>query len=176
MPRRCMEVEPSVAHKGYFEADVDRNGSNWFCVVWDKFWDEMLPGLELSWEEKRARRGRITKMPFTREEVEKVILGYKDAEGKIYVQNQTCMFKRCRCVDANGERRVCVPPQPGWMCRRKADMFKMHAAPSGNRRILRGMLRGGGVAATPRPATWIVRGGGDSREKLFRGGGDSREK
>ena len=50
---QCKEVRPSIAHQGYFEAGVERSGAFWFQVVWDKFWDEMLPGLRDAWAEKR---------------------------------------------------------------------------------------------------------------------------
>ena len=42
----------------------------------------------------------------------------------MYMKDQVCMFKRCRCVDADGNKKVCVPPKPGWMCKRRADLFK----------------------------------------------------
>jgi hypothetical protein len=121
---QCGEVRPSIAHQGYFEAGVERSGAVWFQVVWDKFWDEMLPGLRDAWAEKRVDKHRVTAMPFSRSEVQKVLEDYKDAEGKVYMKDQVCMFKRCRCVDADGNKKVCVPPKPGWMCKRRADLFK----------------------------------------------------
>ena len=110
---QCKEVRPSIAHQGYFEAGVERSGAVWFQVVWDKFWDEMLPGLRDAWAEKRVDKHRVTAMPFSRSEVQKVLEDYKDAEGKVYMKDQVCMFKRCRCVDADGNKKVCVPPKPG---------------------------------------------------------------
>lgn len=117
-------VQPCVAHPGYFEAQVERSGAVWYQIVWSKFWDEMLPGLRDAWAEKRVDKHRVTAMPFARKEVQKVLEDYKDAEGRVYVKEQVCLFKRCRCVDANGNRKVCVPPKPGWMCKRRADLFK----------------------------------------------------
>ena len=60
---QCKEVRPSIAHQGYFEAGVERSGAVWFQVVWDKFWDEMLPGLRDAWAEKRVDKHRVTAMP-----------------------------------------------------------------------------------------------------------------
>ena len=102
---QCKEVRPSIAHQGYFEAGVERSGAVWFQVVWDKFWDEMLPGLRDAWAEKRVDKHRVTAMPFSRSEVQKVLEDYKDAEGKVYMKDQVCMFKRCRCVDADGNKK-----------------------------------------------------------------------
>ena len=79
---QCREVRPSIAHQGYFEAGVERSGALWFQVVWDKFWDEMLPGLRDAWAEKRVDKHRVTAMPFSRSEVQKVLEDYKDAESE----------------------------------------------------------------------------------------------
>jgi hypothetical protein len=29
------------------------------------------------------------------------------------------MFKKCCCVDEDGEPLVCVPPKKGWLCKRE---------------------------------------------------------
>ena len=47
----------------------------------------------------------------------------KDPYGPV-TKSKLCMFRRCACVDENGDRRVCVPPSAGWMCERKAMMLK----------------------------------------------------
>jgi hypothetical protein len=40
------------------------------------------------------------------------------------------MFPRCRCVDADGSRRVCVPPTAGFQCERLAACIKtVHVSP-----------------------------------------------
>ena len=76
-------------------------------MVWDKFWDEMLPGLRML--AGKTGDNRVTAMPFSRSEVQKVLADYKDAEGKVYMKDQVCMFKRCRCVDADGNKKVACP-------------------------------------------------------------------
>ena len=49
---------------------------------------------------------------------------FQDPYGAV-TRKKMCMFKRCMCVDQNGDRRVCVPPKPGWMCERMACLLKM---------------------------------------------------
>lgn len=53
-----------------------------------------------------------------------MVANFQDPYG-VVTRSKMCMFKRCMCVDQNGDRRVCVPPKPGWMCERKAMLLKM---------------------------------------------------
>ena len=85
-----------------------------------------MPALQDAWDEGRARKGRVTSLPYEREEIERVLATYEDAEGHVRLKNVRTKFRRCACVDADGKRDVCVPPEAGWMCARTATLFKMH--------------------------------------------------
>ena len=66
----------------------------------------------------------LTSPPLQRNEVDHVVANFQDPYGQV-TRSKMCMFRRCMCVDQNGNRRVCVPPKPGWMCERKAMLLKM---------------------------------------------------
>ncbi|KAH8095105.1 hypothetical protein JL720_2381 [Aureococcus anophagefferens] len=123
---QIVETTPKVTSPAYFEPNVFRSDDHWYQIVMDAFWKDAIPALQDVWDEKRAKKGRCTSLPFQREEIEKVLENYRDAEGRVYIRNQKCYFRRCACVDKRGRRKVCVPPQQGWMCERQADIFKMH--------------------------------------------------
>ena len=91
----------------FFERDVSYRDERWFAVVLDNFW-------------------AAQDFPFEREETEKVLRSYEDAEGAIFLENVKTKFRKCGCLDDNGDRRVCVPPAPGYMCQRRATLVKMH--------------------------------------------------
>ncbi|CAM9416847.1 unnamed protein product, partial [Discosporangium mesarthrocarpum] len=124
-----------LANPAFFEGDV-QIGSNkydhYYALVYDKFWDEMLPALEKAsrargtteWaEDISGPRGRGTSFDYTREEVDRVLREYRDPAGRV-MRTQMQTFRRCGCIDAQGRRRVCVPPKVGWMCERKATLIK----------------------------------------------------
>ncbi|KAJ8609631.1 hypothetical protein CTAYLR_006267 [Chrysophaeum taylorii] len=122
---QIVEAKPRVCSPAFFEPDVSKDGASWYAVVADNFWERALPALRETWDENRARAGRATCLPYAREEVEKVLRTYRDAEGCVQIENARTYFRRCACVDARGNRRVCVPPAPGWMCEREATLVKM---------------------------------------------------
>lgn len=123
---QIVDAKPSVCSAAYFEPNVQHADDLWFAVVMDHFWDSALPALRDRWDEGRVLKGRVTCLPYDRNEVDKVLRTYRDAEGPILVEDVTTMFRRCACVDEQGRRKVCIPPAPGWMCKRKATLIKMH--------------------------------------------------
>lgn len=84
--------------------------------------------MEKIWSESSevGLKAAITSFPYERREVEQVLADFRDAGGKIVKQNNEAYFRRCRCIDHTGVRRVCVPPKVGWMCKRRAIMVRMH--------------------------------------------------
>jgi len=36
------------------------------------------------------------------------------------------IFRECRCVDVFGQERVCIPPQPGYACKRTCRVVKAY--------------------------------------------------
>jgi len=118
--------EQKLAPAGLFEPDVEYMDDKWFSYInMESFWTQLLPLLEEYWlEGENVPRSYIKQFPFERNEVDHVVANFQDPYGQV-TRSKMCMFRRCLCVDQNGNRRVCVPPKPGWMCERKAYLLKM---------------------------------------------------
>ena len=123
---QIVETKPAVMSQAYFEPDVNHEDELWYAVIMDQFWTSGLSALKDCWDEGRYKKGRVSSLPYSRDEVDKVLQTYTDAEGTILLQNVTTRFRKCACVDEEGNRRVCVPPAPGYMCERSATLIKMH--------------------------------------------------
>lgn len=65
----------------------------------------------------------VQSFPYLRREVMWAITNYFDAIGPVYMQTDAC-FRRCICVDESGNRKPCVPPKKGYMCRKRAAILK----------------------------------------------------
>ncbi|CAM9129395.1 unnamed protein product [Ectocarpus sp. 12 AP-2014] len=120
--------ERGLGHPAFFEPDVEvgmnEGTDHFYALVYERFWDTMLPALEREWQTGTAApRGAVTSFGYSREEVDGVLLDYRDPTGRV-LRTKTQMFRRCGCMGANGRRRVCVPPKVGWMCERKATLIK----------------------------------------------------
>ncbi|KAH8053274.1 hypothetical protein JL720_14755 [Aureococcus anophagefferens] len=97
---QIVETTPKVTSPAYFEPNVFRSDDHWYQIVMDAFWKDAIPALQDVWDEKRAKKGRCTSLPFQREEIEKVLENYRDAEGRVYIRNQKCYFRRSARVAA----------------------------------------------------------------------------
>ncbi|CAM9498728.1 unnamed protein product, partial [Ectocarpus fasciculatus] len=120
--------ERGLGHPAFFEPDVqvgmNEGTDHFYALVYERFWDTMLPALEREWETGTAApRGAVTSFGYSREEVDTVLVDYRDPTGRV-LRTKTQMFRRCGCMGDNGRRRVCVPPKVGWMCERKATLIK----------------------------------------------------
>lgn len=59
-----------------------------------------------------------------KDEVWDILATFEDPYGKLAFAKKQVMFRRCRCVDKNGDRRPCVPPKRGFLCQRRAHVLK----------------------------------------------------
>jgi len=118
--------DQKLAPAGLFEPDIECTDDKWYSYInMESFWTQLLPILEEYWlEGENVPRGYVQQFPFERNEVDHVVANFQDPYGAV-TRKKMCMFKRCMCVDQNGNRRVCVPPKPGWMCERMACLLKM---------------------------------------------------
>jgi Leucine-rich repeat (LRR) protein len=110
----------------FFETAVPLMNSVWHkdMLNADK---ELQKALVENMDEKMTLRRDIAfvvqSFPYLRREVMWAITNYFDAIGAVYMQADAC-FKRCTCVDELGNRRPCVPPKKGYMCRKRASILK----------------------------------------------------
>ncbi len=119
--------QDKICSAAFFEPRVEADGDMWFQIVVDHFWEKTLESLQEMWDTGRARKGRVTNLPYEIDECMQTMREFRDPYGLIMRENVTGLFRRCGCVDpATGARRVCVPPQPGWMCQRVCTLYKMH--------------------------------------------------
>ncbi len=98
-------------------------------IVWDQFWEAMLPRMEEIWAESfpAGRNGYITDFAYSHQEVELILKAYQDAEGAIFIEHNEVPFLRCDCrrEENLSRRRVCIPPNLEWMCKRRAHLMRM---------------------------------------------------
>ena len=95
------------------------------------FWEYLLPKLEEYWraghddpEEVDVPRKYVQNFPFERDEVDRVLRTFSDPWGPVCCTVDDVLFRRCNCIQEDGKRRVCVPPKSGYMCSRRALLFK----------------------------------------------------
>ena len=86
---------------------------------------EELGGTIIAAHRAAAAAGTVRRIPFSHsvEDVEDALTTYSDGTGTTAgFLDEPAFFRRCGCLDpsGSGERRVCVPPKPGWQCKRIA--------------------------------------------------------
>lgn len=128
-----------LADAALFEPDIQRNENDekdldrWFGLQMPYLWKDLLPQLKRIWEEERANPRRESKkvqfsddlkaFDYTEHEAMQALTTYADATGPI-LRYQAAKFRRCACVDSQGRRKPCVPPQLGFMCYRDCVLIK----------------------------------------------------
>eukprot|EP00752_Nemacystus_decipiens_P010775 g9584.t1 len=80
--------ERGLGDPSCFEPDVlfdTATGSDHFyALVYERLWDTMLPALEKEWVNgPPAPKGAITSFEYTRDEVDTVLVGYRDPTGRV---------------------------------------------------------------------------------------------
>ena len=114
------------------DGDPDR----WFGLQLPYLWDHLLPELRHIWKVEQGmglhddderlpgEADEVTSFDFTQREVMWAFSNYSDAIGPV-LRREEANFRRCACIDpVSGERRPCVPPAPGFMCRRECTLLK----------------------------------------------------
>ena len=94
-----------------------------YGFVWEALWDRVIPLAEPEYYALHKIPGAKEELLgeyflYTKGEVEEAIMEYDDSYGPIGSFNYECMFKQCSCVTTKGKRRVCVPPNPDYRCKR----------------------------------------------------------
>ena len=85
-------------------------------------WEHVLPTLKDIWKAEGMmgvieRKYKCASYPYTEKETMWAFAKFTDANGPV-MKFEEGMFRKCSCVDNEGERKPCVPPLPGFMCQR----------------------------------------------------------
>ena len=99
---------------------------NYYQFLFPVFWSDFLPKMEEIWSKRTDLRAAVKSFPYERHEVEQVLSEYTDAGGKVMHFTKDAKFRRCCCLNTNGDKKVCVPPKMGWMCNRSAVLVRMN--------------------------------------------------
>lgn len=118
-----------VADPAHFQADVPIRGDLWFAFDWAEFWRSMLPALRKRCEALADMGVEVSSvaMAFSANEhdIRWAFKGYFDAYGAM-MQDGMCMFRRCACVDKQGNPKPCEPPSTGFACYKEATLIKKY--------------------------------------------------
>jgi hypothetical protein len=131
--------EREIADSSLFEAEVQRNEQDekdldrWYALQLPYLWKDLLPQMKLLWEAEREARDKkkkkavhiedLSAFDFTEHEAMQALTTYYDAVGPV-LRYGKAKFRRCACVDQNGQRKPCVPPVTGYMCLRDCVLVK----------------------------------------------------
>ena len=63
------------------------------------------------------RKYKCASYPYTEKETMWAFAKFTDANGPV-MKFEEGMFRKCSCVNNEGDRKPCVPPLPGFMCQR----------------------------------------------------------
>ena len=63
------------------------------------------------------RKYKCASYPYTEKETMWAFSKFTDANGPV-MKFEEGMFRKCSCVNSEGDRKPCVPPLPGFMCQR----------------------------------------------------------
>ena len=102
----------------------------WYALQPPYFFHELLPKLQMIWQYNQENGVKILNddiqdFPFNEREVMWAFSSFNDAYGPVLTR-QKVMFRKCSCVDKDGNPCPCVPPKFGYMCLRDAFCFKKH--------------------------------------------------
>ncbi len=105
--------------------DYDDGGiPRFYCFVLDDLFSRILPLVQPNYEALSMIPGAQEALGeefflHTRAELVEAITEYDDAYGRVGALTKEGQFRRCSCQDRRGRRRVCIPPAPGMMCKRR---------------------------------------------------------
>jgi hypothetical protein len=121
-------AEMDICDPGKFYSPLRINDDDYYCLDLPYFWRFILPELSKAWKRQIEEYEIIPldvvlSFPYTKQEVMWAFKSFTDAYGYV-LQTGTANFRRCLCRDERGNRRPCVPPTKGFMCRRRCHLVK----------------------------------------------------
>eukprot|EP00939_MAST-03C_sp_MAST-3C-sp1_P003793 g3793.t1 len=120
-----------IADKSMFEPNTPHDNGlgvveQYYAFQIDTLYDIWLPAIDALDPARREFRKATWFYPYTREQLVIAMREYIDSSGtSAGIFNKVVLFRKCSCVDEYGERSVCIPPKPGYLCKRTAVLVKM---------------------------------------------------
>ena len=111
------------------DPDYDDGGIPLFYTfVLDALFEKILPLLQPNYAALTLIPGAQEALSedfflHSKEELVAAITEYDDAYGPVGALYKYAEYTKCSCKDDRGRRRVCIPPSPGKMCKRKPSVW-----------------------------------------------------
>ena len=110
-----------------FEENVDHKGRLYYQFLPEALWTVFLPVLETIWSSKDQQVVGIRSFAYDRTDVEKALMEFRDAGGKVAHHLTKAKFRRCSCMSNSAEKKPCGrSTSDGWMCQRPALLLRMN--------------------------------------------------
>ena len=110
-----------------FEENVDHRGRLYYQFLPEALWTVFLPVLETIWSSKDQEVVGIRSFAYYRADVEKALIEFCDAGGKVAHHLAKAKFRRCSCMSNSAEKKPCGRSiADGWMCQRSALLLRMN--------------------------------------------------
>ena len=125
-------LERKIYDDAEFEGNTKIEGDpdDWFAFQLPYFWSQLIPTLQDIWKvegmmgnRELEKKFKVVSFPYSEREVNWALGRMYDVNGPI-LKFETVNFRKCSCTDEEGNRKPCVPPEVGWMCRRQATLVK----------------------------------------------------
>ena len=90
------------------------------------FWTSFVPKLEKIWSQATPNelKGIVSSFPYERWEVEQTLFQFRDAAGGLIHFQKKARFRKCSCVDKNGNKMRCIQKKKDWCCERPALLLR----------------------------------------------------
>jgi len=109
-----------------FEENVDHKGQIYYQFIPEALWAVFLPKLEDTWSNKDQQVVGIRLFAYDRSDVEKALVDFRDAGGKVAHRHAKAKFRRCSCANKSTKSMPCSGmSEGGWMCQRPALLLRM---------------------------------------------------
>eukprot|EP00563_Minutocellus_polymorphus_P000873 CAMPEP_0181032162 /NCGR_PEP_ID=MMETSP1070-20121207/6600_1 /TAXON_ID=265543 /ORGANISM="Minutocellus polymorphus, Strain NH13" /LENGTH=952 /DNA_ID=CAMNT_0023109551 /DNA_START=396 /DNA_END=3254 /DNA_ORIENTATION=+ len=109
------------------EENVDYKGRLYCQFLPEALWTVFLPKLERTWCSKDQQVVGIRSFAFDRTDIEKALMEFRDAGGKVAHRHAKAKFRRCSCRNNSAEKKPCGRMTAGgWMCQRPAFLLRMN--------------------------------------------------
>ena len=109
---------------------IEGDPDEWFAFQLPYFWSQLIPALQDVWKMEGMmgnrdleKKFKVVSFPYGEREVNWALGRMYDVNGPI-LKFESVKFRKCACTDEEGNRKPCVPPEVGWMCKRQATLVK----------------------------------------------------
>ena len=125
--RELFDDDDSQPLASVFEENVNRKGQLYYQFLPEALWAVFLPKLEEMWSNKDQHVVGIRSFPYSRNDVERALVEFRDAGGKVAHHCTKAQSRRSSCRNNSNEKQTCLrTSKGGWMCQRPALLLRMN--------------------------------------------------